>query len=89
MRHHGIRAIMAQPRRVRTTDSRHDFPIAPNLLRTEAKRDIFAYIEGFYNRPKRSGFPWCLSARSWAIPPAVRSHRSNRLAFPCLVALLG
>jgi hypothetical protein len=23
---------MARPRRVRTTDSRHDFPIAPNLL---------------------------------------------------------
>jgi putative transposase len=32
MRHHGIRAIMARPRRVRTTDSRHDIPIAPNLL---------------------------------------------------------
>jgi hypothetical protein len=32
MRHHGIRAIMAQPRWVRTTDSRHDLPIAPNLL---------------------------------------------------------
>ena len=32
MRHHGIRAIMARTRRVRTTDSRHDFPIAPNLL---------------------------------------------------------
>jgi len=32
MRHHGIRAIMARPRRVRTTDSRHDHPIAPNLL---------------------------------------------------------
>jgi putative transposase len=29
---HGIRAIMARPRRARTTDSRHDFPIAPNLL---------------------------------------------------------
>jgi putative transposase len=29
---HGIRAIMARPRRVRTTDSRHDQPIAPNLL---------------------------------------------------------
>ena len=28
MRHHGIRAIMARPQRVRTTDSRHDFPIA-------------------------------------------------------------
>jgi putative transposase len=32
MRRHGIRAIMARPRRERTTDSRHDFPIAPNLL---------------------------------------------------------
>jgi len=32
MRRHGIRAIMARPRWVRTTDSRHDFPIAPNLL---------------------------------------------------------
>lgn len=32
MRFHGIRAIMARPRRCRTTDSGHDFPIAPNLL---------------------------------------------------------
>jgi putative transposase len=32
MRRHGIRATMARPRWVRTTDSRHDFPIAPNLL---------------------------------------------------------
>jgi putative transposase len=32
MRQHGIRAIMARPRWVRTTDSCHDFPIAPNLL---------------------------------------------------------
>ena len=32
MRRHGIRAIMTRPRRVRTTDSLHDFPIAPNLL---------------------------------------------------------
>src|SRR3954470_12202788 len=32
MRCHGIRAIMAKPRRCRTTDSGHDFPIAPNLL---------------------------------------------------------
>ncbi|WYJ39311.1 IS3 family transposase [Bradyrhizobium sp. 2S1] len=32
MRHHGITAIMARPRRVRTTDSRHDLPIAANLL---------------------------------------------------------
>lgn len=32
MRRHGIRAIMAPPRRVRTTDSRHNLPIAPNLI---------------------------------------------------------
>lgn len=32
MRHHGVFAIMARPRRVRTTDSRHDYPIAPNVL---------------------------------------------------------
>jgi putative transposase len=33
MRHHGIHAIMARPRRARTTDSRHDHPIAPNLIK--------------------------------------------------------
>jgi putative transposase len=32
MRYHGIRAIMAKPRRCGTTDSGHGFPIAPNLL---------------------------------------------------------
>jgi transposase InsO family protein len=32
MQRHGIRAIMAPPRRVRTTDSRHGLPIAPNLI---------------------------------------------------------
>ena len=32
MRRHGIRAIMAPPRRARTTDSRHTLPIAPNLI---------------------------------------------------------
>ena len=32
MRRHGIRAIMAPPRRVRTTDSQHSLPIAPNLI---------------------------------------------------------
>src|SRR5246127_1461944 len=32
MRRPGVRAIMARPRRVRTTDSGHDLPIAANLL---------------------------------------------------------
>jgi len=32
MRHVGIRGLAALPRRARTTDSRHDYPIAPNRL---------------------------------------------------------
>lgn len=32
MRDHGVRAISVGPRRCRTTDSGHGFPIAPNLL---------------------------------------------------------
>jgi putative transposase len=32
MRRYGIRAITARPWRPRTTDSRHDLPIAPNLI---------------------------------------------------------
>jgi transposase InsO family protein len=35
MHRHGVRAIMGRPQRVRTTDSRHDLPIAPNLLDRE------------------------------------------------------
>ena len=53
MRCHGIRAIMAKPRRCRTTDSGHGFPIAPNLLgrnfRAAARNQIWladiTYIE--------------------------------------------
>jgi putative transposase len=33
MRRAGLRGLAAIPRRVRTTDSRHDHPIAPNRLR--------------------------------------------------------
>ena len=33
MRHAGLRGLAALPRRVRTTDSRHDHPIAPNRIR--------------------------------------------------------
>ena len=32
MRHHGVRGLVALRRRVQTTDSRHAFPVAPNLL---------------------------------------------------------
>ncbi|MET4330822.1 hypothetical protein ABIB80_006680 [Bradyrhizobium sp. i1.15.2] len=39
MQRHGICAIMAPPRRVRTTDSRHDLPIAPNLIARDVTAD--------------------------------------------------
>src|ERR1700679_2228754 len=32
MRRYGVRGLVAQPRRVQTPDSRHTFPVAPNLL---------------------------------------------------------
>ena len=32
MRVHGVRGLVARPRRVCTTNSRHAFPVAPNLL---------------------------------------------------------
>ena len=32
MRCHGVRGLAAQRQRVQTTDSRHAFPVAPNLL---------------------------------------------------------
>lgn len=32
MRVHGVQGLLARPRRVRTTDSRHAFPVAPDLL---------------------------------------------------------
>lgn len=32
MRRHGIRGLITKRRRVQTTDSRHPFPVAPNLL---------------------------------------------------------
>jgi len=38
MRHHGIRAIMARPRRVRTTDSRHDPSDRPEPDRSQLHR---------------------------------------------------
>ena len=32
MTHHGSRSNLALPARMRTTDSRNDYPVAPNLL---------------------------------------------------------
>jgi putative transposase len=39
MRQHGIRAQQVQRRRVQTTDSNHDLPVAPNLLNRQFEAD--------------------------------------------------
>ena len=83
MHRHGIRALAGRRFRPCTPHSRHDLPIAPNLLKQEfccydnapvegffhtckvelvhqrrwstkdeARRDLFAYIESFYNRQR-------------------------------------
>lgn len=67
MRRHGIRAIMARPRRVRTTDSGHDFPIAPNMLdrnfTTAGPTDQRAIVPwSLDNLERRRGSPHCAGA---------------------------
>jgi putative transposase len=72
MRRHGIRAIMAPPRRVRTTDSRHDLPIAPNLIARDftAKAPNRVWLADTpTSRPRRGG---CIWQPSW-ISSAERS----------------
>ncbi|WP_213291079.1 IS3 family transposase [Bradyrhizobium sp. sGM-13] len=60
MQRHGIRAIMASPHRVRTTDSRHSLPIAPNRIERNftvkaPNRIWLADITYSAPRPERSG----------------------------------
>jgi transposase InsO family protein len=72
MRHHGIRAIMARPRRVRTTDSRHDFPIAPNLL----KRNFVAAVP---NRVWLADITYVETDQGWLYLAAVMDLYSRRI----------
>jgi putative transposase len=61
MRRHGIRAIMARPRRVRTTDSRHDLPIAANLIErnfSAPRRTRSGSPTSLMSRPTRAGSIW-------------------------------
>jgi hypothetical protein len=81
MHHHGIRAIMARPRRVRTTDSRHDLPIAPNLLDRNliaSARNRIWLADITMSRPIRAGSIW---PRSW-ISTAERSS-AGQCAITC------
>jgi putative transposase len=92
MRRHGIRAIMARPRWVRTTDSRHEFPIASNLLDRNfvAPAPNCVWLADITSRPIRAGSIWppswtCtaagLSAGQWPII-CVPNCRWQRCGWP-------
>ncbi|MDB5738568.1 MAG: Mobile element protein [Sphingomonas bacterium] len=72
MRRHGIRAIMARPRQVRTTDSRHNFPIAPNLL----GRDFTAAAP---NRIWLADITYIETDQGWLYLSAVMDLHSRRI----------
>jgi transposase InsO family protein len=72
MRRHGIRAIMARPRRVRTTDSRHDLPIAPNLL----NRDFLAAAP---NRIWLADITYVETDQGWLYLATVMDLHSRRI----------
>src|SRR5438132_10200461 len=60
MRHHGIRPRMRRPFRVRTTDSHHDLPIAPNLLEQTfvATRPNQVWLADIPYVPTAEGWPY-------------------------------
>src|ERR1700757_3874751 len=72
MRRYGIRAIMAPPLRVRTTDSRHDLPIAPNLI----ARDFTASAP---NRVWLADITYIPTAEGWLYLAAVMDLFSRKI----------
>lgn len=72
MHRHGIHAIMARPRRVRTTDSRHDLPIAPNLI----ARDFTAPAP---NRVWLADITYIPTAEGWLYLAAVMDLFSRKI----------
>ncbi len=72
MRRHWIRAIMAPPRRVCTTDSRHGLPIAPNLI----ARDFTAPAP---NRVWLPDITYIPTAEGWLYLAAVMDLLSRKI----------
>jgi len=72
MHRHGIRAIMAPQRRVHTTDSRHDLPIAPNLI----ARDFTAPAP---NRVWLADITYIPTAEGWLYLAAVMDLFSRKI----------
>ncbi len=77
MQRHGIRALVARPRRVRTTDSRHDLPIAPNLI----GRDFTAEAP---NRVWLADITYVPTAEGWLYLAALIDLFSRKIVGWCM-----
>lgn len=73
MHRHGIRAITAAPRRVRTTDSRHGLPIAPNLIERH-------FAAAAPNRVWLADITYIPTAEGWLYLAAVMDLFSRKIA---------
>jgi len=72
MHRHGIRAIMASPGRGRTTDSRHDLPIAPNLIAPD-------FTAAAPNRGRLADITYSPAAEGWLYLAAVMDLFSRKI----------
>ena len=77
MRRYGIRAIMAPPRRVRTTDSRHDLPIAPNPIAPNLIARDFAAAAP--NRVWLADITYIPTAQGWLYLAAIMDLFSRKI----------
>ena len=77
MRHHGIRAITARRFRTCTTDSRHDWPIAPNRLNQNfaADRPNQVWLADITYGPTSEGWPIWLSRACGHAPQVSRCEQ--------------
>ena len=72
MRRHGVRAIMARPRWVSTTDSQHDLPIAPNLINRN-------FVASAPNRIWLADITYVETGEGWLYLSAVMDLYSRRI----------
>jgi putative transposase len=72
MRRHGVRALLARPRRVRTTDSRHPFPVAANLLGRQ-------FMAAAPNQVWLADITYLPTAEGWLYLAAVMDLHSRRI----------
>ena len=72
MRCHGVRALVARPRRVSTTNSCHPFPIAPNLLQRQ-------FTAAAPNRVWLADITYLPTAEGWLYLAAIMDLHTRRI----------